>query len=157
MPAAIVVTIEDGKGIKSDMLINIPTATTVANATTFINSLLALIDPLISGRIVRAGLCYAIALPGGLTGTANALSDVEEGAKFSFISTAPFKTGFRIPTFNETLLLSGTKQVDITDTDVDAFVDMIVAGNGTVAPVDGRDADITALNYAREQFVKDRG
>jgi len=157
MPASIVVTIEDGKGVKSDMLINIPTSTTVANATAFIGDLLPAIDALISGRIVRAGLCYAIALPGGLDPSANALSDVEEGAKFSFVSTAPFKTSFRIPTFNETLILSGTKQVDVTDTDVDALVDLIVTGDGTVAPVDGRDADITALNYAREMFVKDRG
>lgn len=157
MPASIVVTIEDGKGEESTLTVNIPTATTVANATTYINTLLPLIDALISGRIKRVGLCYAVALPGGLSATANALSDVEEGAKFSFISTAPHKTSLRIPTFNETLFLSGTTQVDIADTDVDAFIDAIIAGSGGVLPVDSRDADVTALNYAVEQFVKSRG
>lgn len=157
MPAFVTVTIEDGKGKQSTLSINIPPATTTANAGGFINSVLPLIDAVIQGRIIRAGLCYGITLPGGLNAVASPDSDVEEGAKFSFISAAPFKTAFRIPTFTESLILAGTKSVDIADTDVDALIDMIVTGNGSVAPVDSRDVDISALNYARELFVKDRG
>jgi len=159
MPASLVFTITDGKtpGKTSNVLINIPTATTVANATTFAQTVAALIDALISGIITHIGLCYQVALPGGLSTTPNAFSDVEEGAVFSFNTAAGVPTKFRLPTFNETAILSGTKVVDIADPDVAALITAMVTGSGGVAPVDSRDSDVTALRYAREMFTKDRG
>jgi hypothetical protein len=157
MPAQIGISIKDSKGLIGTTLVNIPTATTAANGITFAQNLAALVDAVIGGQIVGLSLCYGVSLPGGIKATPNANQDVEEGARFSFNTAANHKTSLRLPTFLETLILSGTKQVDLEDLDVDAFVDAMTAGLGGILPCDSRDEDVATVASAREQFLSDRG
>lgn len=154
-------TIKDAKGKSSVMKMNMPDSADIAIAKTFIGSTAQLIDPLIKGQIVDLGIGLAVDLPGsGLKTAPLADSDVEEGARFSWRTAVNSFTNFRIPTFDEAKMVSGTPNVDLTDTDVDDFVQRVLAGQTVglinVSPSDDRGEDITELSSAREDFTSTR-
>lgn len=161
---SIIYSFRDGKGAIATTEVQIPTSITLANATIFAQQLALLIDPIISGIITRIGIAVSVTLPGGLNVTPNAGSDVEEGALFSFVTANNFRKQLRIPTFNETQILSGTQAVNTADTDVAAFITAMTdgilltgaGGTGTPTPVDTRAEDLTALDFARESFQSTR-
>jgi len=159
MPAQLAITMQDAKGKSATHFINLPGATSLLNATLFANAWAVGVDAITGGKITNLGLCYRIALPGGLKATAEATSDVEEGARLTFRGANNFPVQMRIPTFLESKLLAGTKQVDLTDGDVDACVDLMIDGEGVggAAPCDVREDDLESIETARELFVKDRG
>jgi hypothetical protein len=158
-------TIEDAKGAKSTMQFNFPVG---AASNTNVNALIdaakaaaELIDAVTKGRILNVGIGIAVDLSAlTLKSTADVDSDVEEGARFQFNSAIGALTGFRIPTFDEALLLSGTQSVDIEDADVDALVDFMIDGHTlsavTVQPSDDRGSDVESLASARESFQSSR-
>lgn len=123
--------------------------------------LLPIIDDMIDGKIVSASWNYVPALVGGLKADADVNSDVEEGALFMFQSLYPYKTRVRIPTFKESQMLESSKQVDVANTEVAAFIAAMVDGFDIVTldfnPADARGEDVTALISAVDAFQKDRG
>lgn len=155
-------TVEDEKGIKSTFRIKFPTTTDIAVLKEFARTTGTMVDGLITGRIVDVSIGVGVEdLPGGWKAAPLANSDVEEGARFSFRTAVNSVTGFRIPTFDEALIVPGTKEVDVANEDVDDFVQRIIAGQTVglinVSPSDDREEDIVALDGARESFGKDRG
>lgn len=155
MPLSAVFTIRDAKGARSTVEINIDVAT-IANAQTFITAFAPLLDALILGVIERVGICILATLPGGLRAVPTLGSDVEEGARFMYNTVSGYKTGFRVPTFNEAFLVDGTQRVDLADADVIAFNNAIEDGLATFEPSDYRGDDIVALRSALESFQKTR-
>lgn len=158
----LVYTIQDAKGAPSTMLLNFPVNVDIGVLQTFAASTATMINNLITGKIVQAGIGLAVDLSSAtIRATADPNSDVEEGARFSWRSAVGGTTQFRIPTFDEALFLAGTKQVDTADTAVDAFVQRILAGQTVgitnVSPSDDRGSDVTTLASARESFTKSRG
>lgn len=163
--AFVTYTIEDAKGARSVTQINFP-VTQASN--TAINALkdaagagAALIDALIQGKVVSAGVGIAIDLTGvTIKATPTAISDVEEGARFLFNAASGSTPGFRIASFDEDFILSGTQQVDLDATEVDDFVTFIVTGHTlsgvTVTPSDDGGSDITSIASARESFQSSR-
>jgi len=159
MAIQVTVSVEDAKGKTSHMFIGLPSATSVINWGLFAAAWATAVDAVMGGKITNLGVCYRVALPGGLKATADATSDVEEGGRMSFRTENNWISGFRIPTFLESKLLAGTKEMDLTDGDVDAVVDLMIDGEavGGAAPCDQREDDIVSIETARELFVKDRG
>jgi hypothetical protein len=158
MPAQISVSIRDSKAKTSHYFVNIPVATSLANATFFAQAVATLSDVLMGGQITSLGLCYRLDLPGGLKASPLANSDVEEGARFGFLTENLFSTRLRIPTFLEDYIVPGSKEVDLTDPDVDALVTLLVDGDiQNTEACDNREDDIESVAVARENFVKDRG
>lgn len=157
MALAILYSIQDAKGQTSTMEINIPTATTLANATTFAQAMAGLLNAVTTGAITRIGVVLSVALPGGIRTGALTNSDVEEGARFQFRTALGNLTATRVPTFLETLIASNSRAVDLEDTDVAAFVTAMEDGIGGVTPTDKRGEDVAALTSAREQFQSSRG
>lgn len=164
---SVIFSFRDAKGKTSTTEVNVPTGLTLANMTIFAQEMGKLIDPLISGVITRIGVAISVALPAGLDASPVSTSDVEEGGKFQFSTAGGYYTGLRIPTWLESLVSSGSDDINTVDTDVAAFVTAMisgidlttatpVAGTGTVTPTDGRGDDITALVNAKEQFVASR-
>lgn len=154
-------TILDAKGAKSVTKMNFPINVDIGVLQTFVSTTAELIDALIHGRIVDAGIGLAVDLSGAtLKATPDVTSDVEEGARFSWSTAVGSNTTFRLPTFNEAFLLPGTRFVDQADTDVDAFVQRVLQGQTValvnVSPSDDRGEDIEALNSARESFTSSR-
>jgi hypothetical protein len=156
LPVKLQYTIRDGKGLVSRTLIHLPSATTLANATTYAQAFASAMDDVISGKVESIDICVGVALPGGLKSDPDADSDIEEGAKFIYEDAVGRIYSQRLPTFLESLILPGTRQVDNTSVDVQAVTDLIVTGNGTQGAVTLADTDITAMISDKEQFVKNR-
>jgi len=155
-------TIKDAKNISSTFRIKFPNNNDIAIIKEFARSTGTMIDGLIRGKIDDVSIGIGVdSLPGGWKAAALPSADVEEGARFSFRTLTNAITGFRVPTFDEDFIIDGTKEVDLADTDVDAFVDRITGGLTSglinVSPSDDAESDIVAIEEARESFGKDRG
>lgn len=159
------VTIEDAKGKSSLLGYNFPIgAASNANINALIDAAktgATLIDAVTRGKILNVGIAIGVDLSAlSLKSSAVATADVEEGARLQFNTAVNSITGFRVPTFDEDMLLSGTQAVDLEDTDVDALVDFFIDGHTlsavTVQPSDDRGSDIESVASARESFQSTR-
>lgn len=165
MTWTVMLSIQDEKGKASTTEVNLPAATTLTDAQLMAQEIAKLINPIITGSIVRIGLVRSVALPAGLRANPAANSDVEEGARFQYRTANGFFTSLRLPTFDEALITAGTRQVNTAASGVSAFNTAMlsginlssVGGSGTVSPCDKRGEDIVALEFAREQFLSSRG
>lgn len=158
----LVYSIRDAKNKTSTVKINFPVNVDIGVLQAFASSTATMINSIIKGQIMDAGIGLAVDLSGATIRNApDPNSDVEEGARFSWRSAVGAITNFRLPTFDEAFLVDGTKNVDTADTTVDAFVQRVLAGHtvGLVnaSPSDDRGSDITALEAARESFTSSRG
>lgn len=156
---SIIYSIRDEKGRVSTTEVRVPAATPFAEVVEFGGAMALLIDPLISGQITRIGLVFDYTLIGGIKTAPVAGSDVEEGARFSFLTENNFPMRMRLPTFLESLIVPGTKLVDTADTDVATFITAMTEGIdlagvlGIVEPSDSREEDVVSLVEAVEQFL----
>lgn len=166
MAFVVLYTIEDEKGISSTTEVNVPGTASFDNAAVFAVEMAQLINALIRGAIRRVGLAFLVDISGaGLRAAPLADSDVEEGARFQFRTANGFYTGLRIPTFDEAKIVAASRDVDLADSDVAAFVTAMTTGinlipaggTGTLQPSDKREEDIVSLTEAKEQFVSSRG
>jgi len=148
--------------------VEIPLATTPANAIAFAKGLADVVAPLMVGGIVGAGVTFEVDLSSlSLDEVGTALADVQEKAVFAFRTAANKLKRIGIPTFNENLLqgAGAYANVDLTDTDVQAFVTAMedgilltgYGGTGTVAPVDTNDSDLALLETATQAYSSRRG
>lgn len=155
-------TFQDAKGKTSSTEIKMPASVDIAIAATFARSTAQMIDKIIKGKITDISIGLKIALSSvsspSLRAAADDDSDVEEGAKFGFLTSAGGSTNLRIPTIDEAIFVAGTEQVDLTSgTDADDFVQRMIAGQTVgiinVSPSDIHEDDIVAVDYAKEAFV----
>lgn len=161
----IIYSIEDEKQAISDTTIKVPSTTALPNVLLFAAQMSLLINPLIRGAIRRIGVSLTLDLPAGLRTAPLTQSDREEGARFQMATAGGFDTSLRLPTFDESFILPNSRNVDLADPTVAAFVAALtgginltpLGGTGTVQPTDYRDDDITTVTSAIEQFVKSRG
>lgn len=154
-------SIQDAKGKVSTVKINFPQNSDVGQVLSFAVDTGTMINNIIKGRIVDAGLGIQVSLTGATIRNApDPDSDVEEGARFSWNTLSGAITGFRLPTFDEDKLVAGTNNVDLADTDVNTFVQRMLSGKTTglvnVSPSDDRGSDITNVAAARESFTPSR-
>lgn len=165
MAVSILYSINDGKGKSSSTEVNLPSSVTLTNMTLFAAEMAKLINDMITGAITRIGIVISVPLPNGLRVTPALNSDVEEGGRFQFRTAGGFFTSNRIPTFSETFVSPGSQEIDTTDPVVAPFVTAMVSGinlvpvggTATVAPTDKREADVVALEFAKEAFQSSRG
>lgn len=163
MPRAYVYyTYRDAKGETGRNEISFPVAVDIGVLQAFLSSTALLIDAVTRCQIINAGIGLEINLAaiGGLKTAPIAGSDVEEGAVFTFGTSADSLTRFRIPGFDETFVDDTSRAVDIAATAVDALVDRITAGHTVgltnVSPSDQYGNDVTSLYSARESFQSSR-
>lgn len=155
-------SIQDAKGKTSQMRMNFPSAVDIGQVVSFAGDTATMINNIIKGKILDAGIGIVVDLSGATIRSApDPDADIEEGARFQWEAASGALTGFRMPTFDEAKLVSGTKNVDLADDDVDDFVQRILAGKTTglvnASPSDDRGSDIEVLRSARENFQSDRG
>ncbi len=155
-------SIEDAKGKVSSFGINFPANVDVPQVTgTFIPTTAELVDQIIGGKIIGASATISVNLDGVDIKDAPLLgSDKEEGAVFSFRSTAGAPTFFRIPTFDEAYGLETGTAVDTSDAAVDALIQRIVNGDTqgltTVRFADSHGNNVSAFQKALEAFRKSK-
>jgi len=87
---------------------------------------------------------------------------VQEQAQFLFRTVGGYAKLLNLPTFIETLFTNGgaDKTVDLADTDVAAFVDMMESGitvsSVVYSPSDYRGADIVSTESAVQHWGRNR-
>lgn len=155
-------SIKDTKGKATSFSVQFPaTADIVVLRDNFAPDTAVLLDEFIDGVITDASGTINVNLDGVAIKTAPILgADVEEGAVFSFRSTAGAPTTFRIPTIDETFGLETGDAVDTSAPAVDALIDRIIAGE-TVGLTNVRFSDshgnnVSAFQKAVDGFRKGR-
>lgn len=155
-------SIEDAKGEVTSFGINFPeTADVPTLLNNFIPTTAELFDKFINGKVVGAGATINVNLDGVVIKGAPILgSDVEEGASFSFRSSAGAPTNFRIPTLDETFGLETGDSVDTSVPAVQNFIDLIVDGYTflvtNVKWSDSHGNDVIGFTKAKDAFRKSR-
>jgi hypothetical protein len=155
-------TIRDAKGDASPLSISFPPSTDViVLRDNFAPTTAELLDPLIDGVIEDANASINVNLDGVAIKTAPIVgADVEEGATFSYRSTAGAPTSMRIPTFDETFGLETGTGVDTANADVAAFIARIVSGDTqgltTVRFADSHGNNVSAFQKAVDNFRRSR-
>lgn len=156
-------TVRDGKTPPNESTVTVFTTDgyTLAQLVGAVVALAPLVKNMMTGGIVSATLAVNVdisAISG--IGVADPDSDTEEGALFIWDTDTGFSKRNRIPTFDEALLISGTREVDTSDINVAAFNNAIIAGlvvgAATVTFVDSRGDDIDSLTDAYESFQSSR-
>lgn len=153
VPVTLTISIEDGKGEVGSFSIYLPSASTLADATTYWNGFNSLLAAITRGGNVKASVSFSLT-PGVSAPLAS--SDVQEAAYAAFRSADKFIKSIRVPTIFEDVFLAGSKLVDLANVDVAAFVAAIVTGVGGIAPVTSHDEQITAIDVFREAWGKYR-
>lgn len=156
----VVFSIQDDDGHMSQTSVRVPSDTLAADATAFADDVATLLDAVIDGVITRIGISEIVALPGGLKTAALDSCDVEVGASLFYNAAGGLVFRHRIPTWKRSLIVTDGSDILIGDTDVDAFIAMMVSGITPIAtlvePSEWRDADITAFSVGSQTFTKTR-
>lgn len=157
-------TILDAKNQRSVMSFHveaIPTDDPPTMPSEYARDYALLLDPLITGQIIAIGVHEIVPVPDGVKLTPLVISDVEDGALFTWRTQNNTVVKQRLPTFSEDLIDPGTFFVDIEDPDVDEFIFMNthpseMVADWQVGPVSHRGERYLDLQGARENFKKSR-
>lgn len=159
MTISVFLNVVDAKGDPSTIEIPFPAATPYAAINALVPAVAALINPLVLGGLRSAGVKIEIPVP-TWGDTALLVSDVQEKAEFAFRGVNGFLKRLNLPTFDEAFFIPSSKNVDLSDPDVAAFVDMMTDGitvSSTLCqPCDIRGDDLVVLEKARENWGKPR-
>lgn len=165
MPAInIQYSFQDEAGKSSSTSINIPSATTAANAAFAAQAAALLIDEMTDAKITGISITLPVTLPAALKDDPIDGARVNAGIRFQWNTAGGYLTACRIPARKEALVLDGTDVVDESATAVANFIAEMtagldltaVSGTGTVAPSDTRGDDIVSLDEAVESFTSSR-
>lgn len=166
MAVQVYYVVEDGKGERSTITIDLPPATSAANARGFAILMASAIAPLTNGGLVSAGVRLDVTInPAIWPAAAQAAADVQEKALFGFRNIAGnFAKKIHIPAFIESLFVPGSKLVDTSDLDVIVFQTAMLTGydttseggTGVVQPTTSHGEDLDDWTIAREAWGKYR-
>lgn len=89
-----------------------------------------IINALITGTLVNAGVTIEVDISGFTNAAADVLSDVQEKAEFVYRAVGGFIKRISLPTFDETFFTAGGagKEVDVTQSEVTAFNALMTGG-----------------------------
>jgi len=154
-------TIVDGKDQESTVTLYTTDGFTLAQLIGAATIVAPLVKGLINGGIKGCSLVIDVDLTGIVgIGTADPDSDTEEGALFIFGTDGGHDKRNRIPTFDEANLISATREVNLSDIQVAAFTNAMIAGvvtgGATVTFVDSREEDLDSVDDAYESFQSSR-
>lgn len=167
MPMNIFYTIADGDNDPS--VINIPVAAIDLvdgiDLPFIIEYGWDIINPLINGTLVNAGITMYVDIADFTNTAAAAISDVQEKAEFVYRAVGGFIKRITLPTFIETFFTGAGagKEVDVTQSEVTAFNTLMTAGfhealvsTDPVTPVTDHDEDLTTFVKGHQAWGKNR-
>jgi len=124
-----------------------------------------IINPLLNGTLVNAGITIQVDISEFTNAAAAAISDVQEKAEFVYRAVGGFLKRITLPTFIETFFTgSGAgKEVDVTQSAVTAFNTLITAGfhealvsTEPLTPTTDHAEDITDFVEGHQAWGKNR-
>jgi len=151
----------DAKGDRSTVTIPIPNTVALTDLSDAVTDMAELISAVVTGGIVGAGVRIEVDVSSVVTTVAGAISDVQEKARFVFRGENGFLKSLGLPTFSEDLFVAASTAVDLTDTNVAAFVTAMTDGytvtsTNLISPGDVRGDDLESLESAQEAWGKAR-
>lgn len=155
MPTDIVATIRDASGDEATTTIRVPSATTVANLTTFAVGWATALNLIIQGKIMSA-FAYVKQSVAPLVGNAiEPESVIERQGHFIFLTVTGERVEVNIPTLAEDVVEAYTSdELNQADTQVAAFIAAMTTGiavtGGTISPCDIAEGSISDVLIARE-------
>jgi hypothetical protein len=163
--AQVTITVKDEKNKRGNtsFFVRYPDLIDAANEDPvgYAQAVLAVVDNMIGGQIVSAGLTTAIPLVAGmnLKPAPAPSSDVEERGVFTFQTTNPeVMPVMSVPTFREDLVLAGTNRINREAAEVAAFIEIMtrpeeLPADWAIGMVDERgEFDVTGVRSALEKF-----
>lgn len=130
-----------------------PDTATIAQVQAWVTAFLPHLDVVTAGKITRAGVNLGLTLPGGLKATATPDRAVNNGANFAFsAANTIYRNTIWVPAIDMGLV--DGQVLDVADPLLDNFKTDIVTGDGTVAPSDKYENDITAFLSGALSFRK---
>lgn len=142
------------------MGLNIIGTETHSDAVIAAGLMAALIEPMIDGAIIKITLSETIPVPAALRDAPLDTARGFAGLKFSFRTDENHPTYVRVPTRKESMVVDGSKQVDLTATAVVNFLAAMTGGlsdddlTGDTVFTDTRDEPIATLYSAVEDGKK---
>lgn len=158
MPIApqIIYTVIDASGERGTTSVNLPTGFTLTGFSEFGVALAELLDAMLGGRVESAEICFGVDISTLTSNVALSTSDVEEIGNFVFQTNIGSAVRVNIPCIDETVVASGSDDIDLANVNVAAFIAGVENGiptiGGTVSPCDVDEEDLTSLWFARERF-----
>jgi len=151
-------TVADGEGHTGQVTVYLDGAVTITNVDAWADLAAVALSGMIEGSVVAITVSRLL---GVLTNVAAPESDIELKGRFVFAALGTTKRLVQsIPTFLRSKLLPNTDQIDLTDPDVDTWVDLMVDGitvNATlIAPVDSEVRLLSAPTSAKEAYSRKR-
>ena len=136
------------------IFIDVPDATTVAQLVAYAQAYEAVLDPITDGQ-PTAGHITVRFTPSGVKSSPNASSEVEKTGLFNYAQAASqYSQGIDVPAIADATIVSG--RIDLTNTDIVAWRDFVLATLTGVHAVSKFDNDLTALRDALITFRKHR-
>jgi hypothetical protein len=142
------VAFTDKTGQSSNTTINLPDTATLAQVEAYALAVLQAIE-LLSDCLISGA---TVSIQYGVTGAAAAVAGgnyAEDKGVFAFRTAAGKKSQVSIPGIKEAFRVVGGRTIDTTNVSVTAFTDLIVTGDGVIAPVDTNGEDLDLLLSAR--------
>jgi len=124
-----------------------------------------IINPLINGTLLKAGITIEMDITGYTNAAAAAIADVQEKAEFVYRAVGGFIKRISIPTFIETFFTgSGAgKEIDVTQSEVTAFNTLITGGfhealvsTDPLTPTTDHGEDITTYVEGHQAWGRNR-
>lgn len=165
--SAIFYTIEDADGDQSviSIPIELETTLTAGQMAYAIGYGWDIINALINGHLVNAGITLVVDISGFTNAAAATISDVQEKAEFVYRAVGGFLKRISLPTFVETFFTSSGagKEVDVTQSAVTAFNTMMTDGLpealvsiAPLLPATDHGEDITTFIEGHQAWGKNR-
>jgi hypothetical protein len=157
MPNEITFGIRDNDNDYAEFSAYVPTGLTFAQYQEFAQTKAELVNPLVLGAwddIAKLKIAVDIsALTGNVAGAA---SDVEQISAFQAVDASGNQTRINIPATVETQIAVGSDALDITDTDVAAFIAALedgidIGGSVIIQPSTYAEADLVDTLFARAE------
>lgn len=147
----------DNKGQRSVSRIFLPTGFTFAQYTSYAQDYADAVALCIGGGITGVNLSLDVDLSALVqTGKPTLLSDVEETAEFILRTAGNRRAFVAIPTYDENKTVAASDELDRTDADVLAFINLLEDGitvnAANVSPCDIGDDDVVEVVTALERF-----
>lgn len=144
--------ITDDAGKRKTWACPIPSGFTDAQIQAWINDVAAKLDAVMGGVIADVSVSKAFTLPGGLKSSADASSEVRQGALVSFgAAGTDYRFSHFIPTWDEA---GYTADTVITTGAYGTFLTALTDGNGTIAPCDKYENDLNLYLGGVQTFRK---
>ena len=161
IPYGISLQLRDNPGKRAKTEFFVPTTFTIAQYTEAAQDLADTVDAISGAVIEKSVLNIPVDMSALINNTVGSLSDVGDLGQFAFNTAENRPVRVNVPGLIETLVPSGSDDIDQANVDVAAYLTamltgILVTGAVTVQPCNIGEGDLTSTKFARERF-KNRG